>query len=58
LVSVSDDITIRVWDVSPLAWLRTLISERSYERQNIGEATGLPKVQRAALKILGAIEEE
>jgi WD40 repeat protein/transcriptional regulator with XRE-family HTH domain len=58
LASCSDDGTIKIWDTATLTCVRTLISERPYERLNIARATGLTEMQRIALEILGAIEEE
>jgi WD40 repeat protein len=57
LASAGDDDTIKLWDVISSACRRTLRSDRPYERMNISGATGLTGAQKAALKALGAIEE-
>lgn len=57
LASCGDDGVIRLWDAATLAHLQDLISERPYERMNISEANGLTDAQKAALRILGAIED-
>ena len=38
--------------------LRTLRSDRPYERMNITQVKGLTEIQKATLRSLGAIEEE
>jgi len=54
----SDDGAIKLWDVQTSACLRTLRGDRPYERMNITGAKGLTEGQKAALRSLGAIEEE
>jgi WD40 repeat protein len=56
LVSGSEDETIKFWDVPTGECLKTLKIDRLCERMNITEAKGLSEVQKATLKILGAIE--
>ena len=54
--SGSTDETIRLWDANTGECLRSLRSDRPYERMNITEATGLTLAQMAALRRLGAID--
>lgn len=56
LASGSDDGTIRLWSFPGGECVKTLISERPYERMNITGASGLTEAQKAALLALGAIE--
>ncbi len=58
VVSGSFDGTIRLWDVRSGAFLRTLRSDRRYERVDITGLTGVTAAQRAALLALGAVEHE
>lgn len=58
LASSSQDETIRLWDVPAGMCLRTLQIDRPYTGMDITGATGLTEVQRAALRILGAVEGE
>ena len=58
LASSSDDGTIKLWNIQTGDCINTLISERPYERMNITGVKGLTEVQKAALKTLGAIEDE
>jgi WD40 repeat protein len=58
LTSSSDDGTIKLWNIQTGDCINTLISERPYERMNITGVKGLTEVQKAALKTLGAIEDE
>jgi WD40 repeat protein len=58
LASGSHDGSIRLWDVHMGTLLHTLRSERPYERMNITHVRGLTSVQIAALKALGAVEDE
>jgi WD40 repeat protein len=58
LASGSLDETIKLWDVQSGECLRTLRSDRPYERMNIAGTTGLTAAQVATLKALGAIETE
>jgi hypothetical protein len=48
---------IRLWDTVSGANVRTLRSDRQYERLDITGLTGLTEAQRAALLALGAIEQ-
>jgi len=57
LASASDDGTIKVWDILTAICLKTLNSERPYERMNIASASGLTQAQKATLRALGATEE-
>jgi WD40 repeat protein len=56
LASSSDDETIRLWSVQTGLCLKTLRSERPYERMNIARVTGITESQKLALKDLGAVE--
>jgi WD40 repeat protein len=58
LASGSEDGTIKLWDVQTGKCLKTLRSDRPYERMNITGITGLTETQKASLKALGAIEED
>ncbi|WP_348245690.1 hypothetical protein [Trichocoleus sp. DQ-A1] len=42
LLSGSEDRTIKLWDVATGRCIKTLRSDRLYERMNIQGATGLP----------------
>ena len=56
LTSSSADGTIKLWDVQTGACLKTLRSDRPYERMNITGVTGLTEAQKGTLKALGAVE--
>jgi WD40 repeat protein len=58
LASGSNDGTIKLWDVQKGVCLKTLISERPYERMNITNVEGLTEAEKAALRALGAIEDK
>jgi len=58
VVSGSYDGTVKLWDRETGACLRTLRSDRPYERMNITGVKGLTEGQKATLRLLGAIEEE
>ena len=47
---------VRLWDVATGACLRTLRSDRHYQRLEITRLTGVTEAQRAALIALGAFE--
>jgi len=57
LAGGSEDEAIRLWNVQSGECIRTLRSDRPYERMNITGATGLISAQIATLKALGAVEE-
>jgi WD40 repeat protein len=56
LASGSDDETIRLWDIRMGVCLATLRAAGPYTGMNIAGAIGLTEAQRAALKMLGAVE--
>jgi WD40 repeat protein len=56
LASSSDDETVKLWDVESGVCLGTFQAEGPYAGLNITGATGISEAQRAALKVLGAIE--
>ncbi len=58
LVSGSEDETIKLWDVPTGTCLQTWRADRPYEGLNITGITGLTEAQKAALKSLGAFEED
>jgi len=58
LASGGGDGTIRLWEASSGAWLRTLRTDRRYERLDITGLTGVTAAQRAALLTLGAVDHE
>ena len=57
LASCGDDNTIQLWDIQSNKYLRTLRSDRLYERLNITGIVGVTEAQKATLHALGAIEE-
>jgi WD40 repeat protein len=58
LASSSDDETVKLWEVASGVCLGTFRAEGPYAGLNITGATGISEAQRAALKVLGAIELE
>ncbi|MCY7391306.1 MAG: hypothetical protein LH647_07345, partial [Leptolyngbyaceae cyanobacterium CAN_BIN12] len=58
LVSGSEDETIKLWHVPTGTCLQTWRADRPYEGLNITGITGLTEAQKAALKSLGAFEED
>ena len=56
LASVSEDETIKLWNVNTGECLKTLRCDRPYEGMNITGARGLTDAQKATLQILGAVE--
>jgi WD40 repeat protein len=58
LASGSDDGTVKFWDVQTGEWLSTRRPDRPYERLKISGVTGLTPAQLAALKELGAVDEQ
>lgn len=58
LISGSTDGTIKLWDIARGICIRTLISDRPYERMNVTGVQGLTHAQKATLKTLGAVDDE
>jgi WD40 repeat protein len=58
LASCGLDGTVRLWDATTGACLRTLRSDRRYEHLDITGLTGVTAAQRAALLTLGAVDRE
>ena len=58
LVSGSEDETIKLWHVPTGTCLQTWRADRPYEGLNITGITGLTEAQKAALKSLGAFEDD
>ncbi len=58
LASGSEDGTIKIWNTRKGKCLKTLTSDRPYERMNIAGVKGLTEAQKIALRALGAIEDE
>ncbi|MBV9322401.1 MAG: helix-turn-helix domain-containing protein [Chloroflexi bacterium] len=56
LASASFDGTVGLWDVPSGAHLRTLTSDRPFERTDIFGLTGVTATHRAALAALGAVD--
>jgi WD40 repeat protein len=56
LASGSDDETLKLWDTRTWECLKTLKPDGPYERMKITGVTGLTEAQKAALKVLGAVE--
>jgi WD40 repeat protein len=55
LASSSQDGTIKLWDVTTGACLKTLRNERLYERMDITGVRGLTETQKTVLENLGAL---
>ena len=57
LASCGEDGAISIWDLERVEYLRTLRSDRPYERLKITGIRGLSEAQKATLRALGAIED-
>ena len=57
LASGSLDGTVKIWDTTRHALLRSLRPDRRFERLDITGLTGVTSAQRAALLALGAREQ-
>jgi WD40 repeat protein len=57
LASCGEDGVISIWDLERGEYLRTLRSDRPYERLKITGIRGLSEAQKATLRALGAIED-
>ena len=57
VASGSYDGTVRLWEARSGVCLHTLRADRRYERLDITGLTGVTATQRAALHVLGAIEQ-
>jgi WD40 repeat protein len=57
LASGSHDGTIKLWDLRQGVCLKTLRRDRPYERMDITELQGVTEMQKAVLRVLGAIEK-
>jgi WD40 repeat protein len=57
IASGSDDGTIKLWSVSTLECINTLIPDKPYSKMNITDVEGLTETQKTTLKELGAIED-
>jgi WD40 repeat protein len=58
LASGGLDGTVRVWDRTSGVCLRTLRSDRPYERLDITGLTGINAAQRSAMLALGALDHQ
>jgi len=56
VASGSDDGMMKLWDVQTGECIKTLRSDRPYERMNITGVTGLTEAQKFTLQMLGAME--
>lgn len=57
VISSSSDGTVRIWEIATGTCLCILQSQGPYAELNLTGVTGISSKQRAALKILGAIEQ-
>jgi WD40 repeat protein/class 3 adenylate cyclase/transcriptional regulator with XRE-family HTH domain len=56
VASCGDDGAINIWDIESGEYLRTLRSDRPYERLDISGVNGLTEAQKTTLRMLGAVE--
>jgi WD40 repeat protein len=56
VASGGGDGTVRLWDTPGGTQLRSLRSDRLYERMDIARLTGVTAAQRQALRALGAVD--
>lgn len=57
IASGSEDGKIKLWDVKTGNCIKTLRTERLYEKINITGVKGLTEAEKSTLKALGAVED-
>jgi WD40 repeat protein len=58
LASGGEDEKTQLWDVEKCSRLRSLQSNRLYERMEITGVTGMTEAEKSSLIMLGAIEQQ